>query len=156
MPGPTLRGRGAQLNRLGALSWVMPVTDTVIFDGVCNLCARSVQFILKHEASPRFQFAALQSPAGARISSALGFPLTDVSTFVLVSDGKVHTKSGAALRIARHFRSPWKLIRVLWLVPRPLRDWAYDVVARHRYQWFGRAETCMVPTPELETRFLYD
>lgn len=128
----------------------------VIFDGVCNLCARSVQFILKHETEPRFRFVPVQSPAGARLLSEYGFSAVDVTTFVLVSDGKAYTRSSAALRIAKHFRGPWKLVRALWLIPRPLRDWMYDVLARNRYRWFGKTDTCMVPTPELRARFLYD
>jgi predicted DCC family thiol-disulfide oxidoreductase YuxK len=130
------------------------VTDIVIFDGVCNLCARSVQFILRHEAEPRFMFSPLQSPAGARLLGDHGFPTADVGSFVLLSDGKVYTRSAAALRIASHFKGAWQLLRVLWLVPRPLRDLLYDFVARNRYSWFGKAETCMVPTPELRTRFM--
>jgi predicted DCC family thiol-disulfide oxidoreductase YuxK len=132
------------------------VTDIVIFDGVCNLCARSVQFILKHEAEPHFRFAPLQSPVGSRLLRDHGFETADITTFVLVSEGKVYTKSSAALRIAKHFKGPWTLVRVLRAIPRPLRDWMYDVVARNRYHWFGKADTCMVPTPELKARFLYD
>lgn len=132
------------------------MTDIVIFDGVCNLCARSVQFILRHEAEPRFMFSPLQSAAGARLLSDHGFPSADVGSFVVLSDGKVYTRSSAALRIARHFKGAWQFLRALWLVPRPLRDLLYDFVARNRYQWFGKAETCMVPTPELRARFIYE
>jgi predicted DCC family thiol-disulfide oxidoreductase YuxK len=132
------------------------MTDIVIFDGECNLCARSVQFILRHEARPRFKFSPLQSAAGARILAAHGFPTTDVNSFVLVSDGKVYTRSVAALRIARELNGPWQFLRVLWLVPRPLRDLLYDFVARNRYSWFGRSESCLVPTPELSARFISD
>lgn len=132
------------------------MTDIVIFDGVCNLCARSVQFILRHEAEPRFSFSPLQSAAGARLLGSHGFPTADVESFVLISDGKVYTRSTAALRIARHFKGAWQLLRAFWLVPRPLRDFLYDFVARNRYSWFGKAESCMMPTPELRARFLYE
>jgi len=132
------------------------MTDIVIFDGECNLCARSVQFILRHEARPHFRFSPLQSAAGARMLAAHGFPSTEVSSFVLVSDGQVFTRSTAAIRIAREFKLPWRFLRVLWLVPRPLRDLLYDWVARNRYAWFGKAESCMVPTPELGSRFIQD
>jgi predicted DCC family thiol-disulfide oxidoreductase YuxK len=128
----------------------------VIFDGVCNLCARSVQFILRHESGPHFTFSPLQSPAGARLLAQHGFPASDVESFVLVSDGKVYTRSTAALRIARHFKGAWRLLRILWLVPRPLRDAIYDYVARNRYAWFGKADSCLVPTSELSARFRYD
>jgi predicted DCC family thiol-disulfide oxidoreductase YuxK len=134
----------------------LQVTDTVIFDGVCNLCARSVQFILRHESEPRFQFTPVQSAAGARLLAAHGHSVEDVHTFVLVSEGKVYTRSTAALRIAKHFRGAWQLLRVLWIVPRPLRDALYDFVARNRYSWFGKSDSCLVPTPELRARFDYD
>jgi predicted DCC family thiol-disulfide oxidoreductase YuxK len=132
------------------------VTDIVIFDGVCNLCARSVQFILRHESEPRFQFSPVQSAAGARILDAHGFSAADVDTFVLASEGKVYTRSTAALRIARHFKGAWRLLLVLWVVPRPVRDALYNFVARNRYSWYGKSDSCMVPTPELSARFKYD
>jgi predicted DCC family thiol-disulfide oxidoreductase YuxK len=126
----------------------------VIFDGVCNLCARSVQFILRHESEPRFIFAPLQSPAGARLLTSHGFSAQDVGSFVLISEGRVYTRSAAALRITRHLKGAWRLLRILWVIPRPLRDFLYDRVAKNRYSWFGKAETCMVPTPELKVRFM--
>jgi predicted DCC family thiol-disulfide oxidoreductase YuxK len=130
--------------------------DIMIFDGVCNLCTHSVQFILKHESEPRIQFTAVQSPAGARLLRKFGFSADDISTFVLVSDGKIYIKTSAAILIAKHLKGPWSLLRVLWLVPRPIRDWLYDVIARNRYAWFGRTSACMVPAPELSARFLCD
>ena len=130
--------------------------DIVIFDGVCNLCARSVQFILRHESEPRFLFSPVQSAAGANVLAAHGFSTSEVDTFVLVSEGKVYTRSTAALRIARHFKGGWRLLGVFWVVPRPLRDILYDLVARNRYSWFGKADSCLIPTPELNARFKYD
>ena len=132
------------------------MTDIVIFDGVCNLCARSVQFILRHESEPRFQFSPVQSAAGARLLTAHGYSAANVATFVFLSEGKVYTRSTAALRIARHFKGPWQLLRALWIVPRPLRDLLYDLVARNRYSWFGKADSCLMPTSELSARFLFD
>lgn len=132
------------------------MADIVIFDGVCNLCARSVQFILRHESEPRFQFSPLQSAASARILGTYGISAADVDTFVLVSEGKVYTRSTAALRIAKHFKGAWQLLRIFWMVPRPLRDVLYNFVARNRYAWFGKSETCLVPTPELSARFIDD
>lgn len=132
------------------------MTDIVIFDGECNLCARSVQFILRHESEPRFQFSPVQSAAGTRILEANGFCAADIDTFVLVRDGKVYTRSTAALHIAKHFKGAWQLLRIFWVVPRPLRDVLYNFVARNRYDWFGKAKTCLMPTPELNERFKYD
>ena len=132
------------------------MTDIVIFDGVCNLCARSVQFILRHESEPRFQFSPVQSAAGARILGVHGFSAADVDTFVLVSEGKVYTRSTAALRIVKHFKGAWQLLRLFWIVPRPLRDVLYNFIARNRYSWFGKSDSCLIPSAELSSRFKYD
>ena len=128
--------------------------DVVIFDGLCNLCARSVKFILDHEAAPVLRFTSLQSPAGTRLLSELGFDPADARTFVLVADGSAYAKSDAAIRVASYLRGAWKLIGAMKIIPRPIRDWLYDVVAQNRYRWFGRREACMAPRPELRARFL--
>ena len=111
----------------------LQLRDIVVFDGICNLCTRSVKFILKHEAEHRILFAPLQSPAGARLLSDHGFDPNNASTFIFISEGALYTKSAAAIRIASHFKGVWKLARLLRLIPRPLRDWGYDMVARSRY-----------------------
>ena len=130
--------------------------DVVIFDGVCNLCAQSVKFILNHEAEARLRFVPLQSPAGARLMREFGFSPEDAKTFVLISDGKPYVKSAAAIRIAGYLRGIWKFLGIVRVLPRPIRDWAYDVIARNRYRWFGRADSCMVPTSELRARFIQE
>ncbi len=84
----------------------------------------------------------------------LGLDPEDAKTFVLMADGKAYVKSDAAIRLSRHFRGGWKLLGAFRIIPRPIRDWAYDIVARNRYRWFGRFDTCMVPTPELRARFI--
>lgn len=132
------------------------VNDIVIFDGVCNLCAHSVRFILSHEADQTLRFMPMQSPAAARVMRELGFDAANAQTVILLAHGRVHLKSDAAIRLAGYFRWPWKLLGALRVVPRPLRDWAYDRVARNRYRWFGRADACMMPTPELMARFLLE
>lgn len=126
----------------------------MLFDGDCNLCNGSVKFILRRDRRGRFQFASLQSAAGRQALAAVGAtgPLPD--SIVLVRDGRVAMKSAAALQIARGLRWPWPLLAVFWLVPRPLRDLVYDWIARHRYRWFGKNEACLVPSPELRSRFL--
>ena len=128
--------------------------DIVVFDGVCNLCAHSVRFILRHEAAPHFQFAPLQSPAGTRLLNTFGFSPDDAKTFVLIADGRPYVRSDAAIRIAKRLKGAWKLVGLVRVIPRTIRNWMYDVVARNRYRWFGRTEACMVPTPELRSRFL--
>ena len=126
----------------------------MIFDGVCNLCVRSVKFIINHEADQSVRFTPLQSPAGARLLREFGFDPEDAKSFVLVADGKPYVKSDAAIRVARHLRGGWRLIGAIKIIPRPIRNWTYDVIARNRYRWFGRSEACMVPTPELLSRFV--
>jgi predicted DCC family thiol-disulfide oxidoreductase YuxK len=128
--------------------------SVILFDGVCNLCNGFVQFVIARDAAGRFQFAALQSAAGQRLRASVppASPLAD--SIVLIEDGRVWTRSAAALRVARGLRCPWPLAYILVILPRPLRDWAYDVVARNRYRWFGRRDACMVPTPALRSRFL--
>ena len=126
----------------------------VIFDGVCKLCAHSVTFILAHERDQMIRFAAAQSPAGGELLRELGFDPNAVKTFVFVKGGKVFVRSDAALEIARHLRGPWRLLVVLRVIPRVLRDWFYDLVARNRYRWVGRLDSCVVPTPELRARFI--
>ena len=128
----------------------------MIFDGVCNLCAHSVQFILNHEADQTLRFTPLQSPAGARLMREAGFDPDDAKTFVLLADGRAYLRSDAAIRISRYFGGAWKLIGVVKIIPRPVRDWGYDIVARNRYRWFGRRDTCMVPTPQLRARFIQE
>jgi predicted DCC family thiol-disulfide oxidoreductase YuxK len=131
-------------------------SDLVIFDGVCHLCARSVKFILDHESKPTLRFVPLQSPAGARMMRKLGLSADDAKTFVLVVDGRAYVKSQAAIRVAQYLRSPWTALGVIRVFPRAFRDWGYDVIARNRYRWFGRADSCMVPTPELRARFILE
>lgn len=130
--------------------------DIVVFDGVCNLCTRSVQFIVRHEAAPLLRFAPLQSPAGARLLQTFGFSPEDAKTFVLIANGRPYVKSDAAIRIAKRLRGAWKLVGLVRVIPPPVRNWIYDVVARNRYRWFGRTDACMVPTPELQARFLHE
>jgi len=126
----------------------------ILFDGVCNLCNGLVQFVIARDRAGRFQFAALQSDSARRLLSGIDRSTVLPDSVVLVDGGRVYTRSSAALRIARGLPFPWSLARVLNFVPRPLRDKAYDFVARNRYRWFGRKSVCMVPTPERRARFL--
>jgi len=130
------------------------MTPVILFDGVCNLCNGAVQFVIERDRAARFRFAALQSAAAAPLlgDAASGQALPD--SIVLVEDGRVFTRSTAALRIARGLKFPWSAAYWLIAIPRPLRDWVYDLVARNRYNWFGRRDICMVPTPALRARFL--
>ncbi len=127
----------------------------VLFDGVCNLCSGSVQFVIARDPEARFRFARLGSEAAADRLRAIGADLAGVDSIALVDGPRVHVRSAAVVRIGLHLGWPWRLASMLlWIVPRPIRDLGYDVVARHRYRWFGRPETCWVPTPDLVDRFL--
>ena len=132
------------------------MNDIVIFDGVCNLCDHSVKFILNHEADQSLRFTPLQSLAGARLLREFGFDPDDAKTFVLIADGRPYVRSDAAIRVSRYLKGAWKLLGAVRLIPRPIRDGLYNVVARNRYRWFGRAETCMVPTVALKARFILE
>lgn len=131
-----------------------PQAPTILFDGVCNLCNGSIQFILKRDPRARFRFASLQSESGRRLVTENGLDPDVLSSVILIEDGKVYRESTAALRIARHMSGAWKLLRVFVLIPRPIRDAVYRMIARNRYRWFGKSETCWLPTPELRARFL--
>lgn len=132
---------------------------TILFDGVCNLCNGFVQFVIRHDAPGHFHFAALQSAAGQALLAAhgqqgLASGAADPDSVVLVEGGRVYTHSAAVLRIAGHLGGMWRVAAVGWLLPRTWRDALYRYVARHRYRWFGRQESCLLPTPALRGRFL--
>ena len=124
----------------------------VLFDGVCSFCNASVLFVIDRDPSERFVFAPLDSDVGQRTLSQHSLTVGP-STMVLVEDDTVYTRSTAALRIARRMRFPWPLLYAFILVPRVLRDALYSAFAARRY-WFGRTESCRVPTPELKRRFV--
>ena len=126
----------------------------VLFDGVCNLCTSTVQFIIKRDPHGYFTFASLQSEVGRTLLEEHGLHPDALDTFVLVDGSSCFTRSDAALRVVQHLSGGWALLRGLSLIPKPMRDWGYTVIARHRYQWFGRRETCMIPSRDILDRFL--
>ena len=126
----------------------------ILFDGVCNLCTHSVQFVLRRDTGERYTFASLQSDVGQRLLDEVGPSLHGVDSIVLIEDGEAYVRSTAALRIARGLTGGWPLLYGFMILPRPLRDWVYELVARNRYRWFGKTDECMVPLPALKARFL--
>jgi len=127
----------------------------ILFDGVCNLCNGSVKFILQREKEPLFQFASIQSEAGKELLAWCGLPADYSRAIILLDRGQVSLRSTAALRIGQTLKFPWSILaRLGFLVPTALRDWVYDQIATHRYQWFGKTDICMVPTKSLKARFL--
>jgi predicted DCC family thiol-disulfide oxidoreductase YuxK len=127
----------------------------VLFDGVCHLCSAVVQFAIPRDPRGRLRFAPLQSSAAERLlegSPPHAGPIPD--SFVLIEDRRLRLRSAAALHLVRYLKMPWPLLAAFVVVPRPLRDWIYDAVARRRYRWFGTRSACFVPTPEIRDRFL--
>ena len=126
----------------------------LLFDGVCNLCHGVVRFVLDHDREARFRFAPLQSEVGRALLTRFALDPNALDTFVLVDATGAHTRSDAALRVARALGPPWSWVFALNAIPRPLRDAAYDFIARHRYRWFGKKDACPLPRPEWCGRFL--
>jgi len=131
----------------------MKAAPVLLFDGVCNLCNGAVQFVLKHDTKKVFRFASLQSDVAERLLQQYGH-LKKFSSVVLLENGQLFQKSNAVLKVAKHLPWYWQWAQVFWIIPRFMRDAVYDWIAENRYKWFGKRETCMVPTPELRQRFL--
>ncbi len=136
---------------MGAIDSLKPV---ILFDGVCNLCNSSVLFVIKHDRAARFSFATLQSTFGQRQRKKFNLPLNNLDTLLLVKDGRLLIRSAAALEIAKNLDGLWPGFYVFKIIPTFLRDGVYDFVAKKRYEWFGKRESCMIPTPELRSRFI--
>lgn len=126
----------------------------ILFDGVCNLCNNAVQFVIKHDKAGKFKFAALQSDYAKQALANLPFDLSSLSSIVLIDRGEIYTKSTAALKIAKYLSSGLSLLHLFIIFPKFLRDGVYDIIAKNRYKWFGQQDSCMVPTPDLKSRFL--
>jgi predicted DCC family thiol-disulfide oxidoreductase YuxK len=136
----------------------------VLFDGVCNFCDRSVNFVIEHDPDGYFKFAPLQSEHGTELAARYGVTaaagdeaangLIPIDSVMLIEDEKLYTHSTAALRIARRLSGPASLLYAFIIVPRPIRDIFYKLFARYRYRFFGRKDVCMMPTPEVRGRFL--
>ena len=126
----------------------------ILFDGVCNLCNFAVDFVIRRDPEARFRFASLQDDFGQHILRENGLPSSELSTFVLVEQGQIYTKSTAALLVARHLGAPWPVTQIFLIIPRPIRDWVYGLIANNRYRLFGKRETCRLPSPEEKARFL--
>lgn len=125
----------------------------ILFDGVCNLCDSSVQFIIKRDPEGKFKFASLQSGIGQELLKKHGLKST-INSFVLIENGKVYVKSGAAIRICKQLYGLWKMSTVFLVIPPFIRDSLYGVIAKNRYKWFGKKESCLLPSPEWKNRFL--
>lgn len=127
----------------------------ILFDGDCNFCDRSVQFIIARDPKGHFKFASLQSNISKNRLRNFDIP-KDLDTMVLIEDNKCYIKSTAALRICKQLKGLWKLFYIFVIIPRPIRDVFYEFIAKNRYKWFGRKKSCELPSPEVRKRFLTD
>jgi predicted DCC family thiol-disulfide oxidoreductase YuxK len=126
----------------------------VLFDGICNFCDWSVQFIIKRDPEAHFTFASLESSKGTELRKAFQVPESLDSVVFIRSDGKVFTESDAALQICGKLRGPVNLLQVFYIIPRPVRNTLYRTAARSRYRIFGKKEACRIPSKEEAARFL--
>ncbi|NND88775.1 MAG: thiol-disulfide oxidoreductase DCC family protein, partial [Flavobacteriaceae bacterium] len=115
----------------------------ILFDGVCNLCNSSVLFVIKRDPKNHFRFAALQSEIGKKLLTKHQIDPENTDSIVFIEDERVFVKSTAALRIARHLSGAWPIISVFFLVPKFIRNWIYDLIAKNRYRWYGKKDQCM-------------
>jgi predicted DCC family thiol-disulfide oxidoreductase YuxK len=136
---------------------VPPFADdkpVILFDGICVLCSGWVQFVLRHDRAGRYRLLAAQSPLGQAILAHYGLDLVDFESTILIKQGRAWFKSEAPIRMAIGLGFPWNLAALARLLPMPLRDWLYEAVARNRYNWFGRRDSCFMPREEYRERFL--
>jgi predicted DCC family thiol-disulfide oxidoreductase YuxK len=127
----------------------------ILFDGVCNLCDSSVQYVIKHDKKDLFRFVSLQSELGQKILKHIGINPMHIDSIVLYEPGiSYYYKSTAALQISKALSGVFTLARVFTLLPAGIRDTIYDYIAKNRYNWYGKKEACMIPTSELKAKFL--
>jgi predicted DCC family thiol-disulfide oxidoreductase YuxK len=126
----------------------------IFFDGVCNLCNSSVNFIIKHDKKKQFLFASLQSDAAKEILLQYNSKKINLDSIVLLDNGKLYEKSTAALRISKHLNNGLFLLYIFIIIPTFIRDYLYNYIAKNRYKWYGKKDSCMIPTKDLKSRFL--
>ena len=126
----------------------------ILFDGVCNFCNGTVNFIMARDKKQRFKFAALQSEAGQNILGKFNLKITDFDTIILAESNGYYEKSTAALKIAKELGGIWKLFYAFIIIPTFIRNFFYNIIAKNRYRWFGKREKCRVPTPKEHEKFL--
>lgn len=132
---------------------MMAQNPVIFFDGVCNLCNASVQFAIEHDKKNDFRFTALQGEYAKTILPKYNLDLTKIDSIILIENNRLYTKSSAALRIAKRLSGLWPMLYAFIIIPKFIRDWFYDIIAKNRYKWWGMQENCWVPTPELKEKF---
>lgn len=131
-----------------------PDKSIVIFDGYCNLCNGAVDMIIRHDAADRFMFTANQHEAGRDLLIKFGKDPESVSTIYVVEGDRIYERSNAALRIAHKMDFPFPLLGIAWIVPAFIRDPIYNFIAKNRYRWMGQKDSCRMPTPQEQAKFL--
>lgn len=126
----------------------------ILFDGVCNLCNSSVNFVIRHDSKNKFKFAALQSDTGNELVQKYEIDPRETDSIILIQGKNHYIKSSAALRIAKDLSGVYPLLFVFMIIPPFIRNWVYDYIAKNRYKWYGKMDNCMIPTKELKDKFL--
>ena len=132
----------------------VPEFPIVLFDGYCNFCDATVQFMMKRDKHGHIRYAPLQSDFARELLKRLGQEQNDLSTAVLIENGELFTKTDVGIRATKYFRFPWPMAQILLIFPKFLRDPFYDLIARNRYKWWGKKSVCKIPSPEERSRFL--
>jgi len=132
----------------------MPDHPVILFDGICNLCNASVQFVIKHDPRAIFKFTTQQSETGRMLMKEHGITFSEMNTFILIKDKKVFSRSTAALMVAKQLNGIIKILYGFILVPPFIRNSVYNFISKNRYSWFGKKNSCMIPAPGIKDRFL--
>ena len=130
-------------------------TAIILFDGICNFCNSSVNFVIRHDKKNHFKFAALQSEAGKNLLEKYTIDVSKTDSIILIENNTVYIKSTAALRISKHLNKLYPLMYILIIIPAFIRNNVYDYVARNRYKWFGKKDSCMIPGKEIKEKFIF-
>jgi predicted DCC family thiol-disulfide oxidoreductase YuxK len=125
----------------------------ILFDGVCNLCNKTIQFVIRHDPNEVYRFASFQSNFGKEMLQYFKINDQKFETFILLENGKIYDRSSGALRVCKKLKGGWKMLCAFLIVPKFIRDSVYNIVARNRYKWFGKEESCWMPTPALQKLF---
>ena len=126
----------------------------VLFDGVCNFCNYWVRFAIRHNKKKNLRFGALQGATAQKLLPQFSISTNELSSVIFIYNGKAYTQTSAALQICRNLDGGWKLFYGLYIIPKFIRDFFYNIIAKNRYKWFGKKESCMIPGPEIKSRFL--
>ncbi|MGY5353395.1 thiol-disulfide oxidoreductase DCC family protein [Wenyingzhuangia sp. IMCC45467] len=141
-------------NGLKSLEDIIKKNPVLLFDGVCNLCNNSVQLIIKNDTKNIFKFAPLQNADVIAFLKNQPKDFRNIDAIILITSKKIYTKSSAALTVAKHLKGLYPLLYIFYVIPKPIRDFVYDFIAKNRYKWYGKKDQCMIPSPKLKNKFI--